>query len=102
MNRQACAPYMRVPPPTVIALLPQAGEEGGTSPDGVSRGSSSAAGPELGGRPRVARGVVRWSSISRSRSGQVPRSTTRTRQPASASTCAAMPPPAPEPMTTAS
>ena len=43
-NRHAIAPYTRVPPPTVIALLFQAGSVGATAVSPTNRGLPAAGG----------------------------------------------------------
>ena len=43
-NRHAIAPYTRVPPPTVIALLFQAGSVGATAASPTNRGLPAAGG----------------------------------------------------------
>jgi hypothetical protein len=105
VNRQAWAPYTRVPPAMVAALLLHAPSAGPTvrvrSPMRTERGFPSVGGPVRGSSPEIERALRRWS-VSSALVGQSPASSTSTVRPDAASASAATPPPAPEPTTIAS
>src|SRR4051794_7665552 len=105
-KRHAIAPYVSVPPPTHAALLlypPWLGATIRSRPwrSTTTRGLPSSSGPLL--LPRI---EVRWFLRSSLRSSfgptHCPRSSSTTLSPATASSLATIPPPAPAPMTTAS